>query len=171
MKNLGKAVLALSLLCSVTVLAQSKTGTKNASGYDKAKPLVDRVSGQGYGMAGCGLGSVVFGDKPGIVQIFATTTNGVSGNQTFAISSGTLNCGAKSGRSAEASAFIEMNKVAIENEVARGPGEALASLQQVTDCQGESFSSNFRKNYLQAFPQGGASIDQIHAVALGTCQN
>ena len=31
-----------------------------------------------YGDAGCGLGSILFGAKPGFVQVFASTTNGTS---------------------------------------------------------------------------------------------
>ena len=46
-------------------------------------------AGQGfeptYGLAGCGLGSMLIGSKPGIVQIFASTTNGSFGTQTFGI--------------------------------------------------------------------------------------
>ncbi|MFN7453535.1 MAG: DUF3015 family protein, partial [Pseudobdellovibrionaceae bacterium] len=44
-----------------------------------------------YGDAGCGLGSVIFGNEKGFSQIFAATTNGTVGNQTFGISSGTSN--------------------------------------------------------------------------------
>ena len=44
-----------------------------------------------YGTAGCGLGSLVFGNQKGIVQIFAATTNGLFGSQTFGITTGTSN--------------------------------------------------------------------------------
>ena len=37
----------------------------------------------GYGTAGCGLGSMLFGNQKGMVQVLAATTNGISGNQTF----------------------------------------------------------------------------------------
>ncbi|MCB9072358.1 MAG: DUF3015 family protein [Bdellovibrionaceae bacterium] len=47
---------------------------------------------KGYGLAGCGLGSVLFGAKPGGVQILAYTTNGSAGNQLFGITFGSLNC-------------------------------------------------------------------------------
>ena len=48
------------------------------------------VSAQ-YGMAGCGLGSVVISDD-GFLQVFAATTNGTSYSQSFGITSGTSNC-------------------------------------------------------------------------------
>jgi len=42
---------------------------------------------------GCGLGSVIFkGQDALLFQILAVTTNGTSGNQTFGITTGTLNC-------------------------------------------------------------------------------
>ena len=43
----------------------------------------------GYGAAGCGLGSMVFGSKPGAEQVVAATTNGTFGSQTFGITFGT----------------------------------------------------------------------------------
>ena len=43
-----------------------------------------------YGMAGCGLGSMLFGD--GGLQTSAATTNGIVANQSFGITSGTSNC-------------------------------------------------------------------------------
>ena len=40
-----------------------------------------------YGLAGCGLGSMVFGDQKGMIQILAATTNNTFGTQTFGITS------------------------------------------------------------------------------------
>jgi len=48
---------------------------------------------QPYGMAGCGLGSIAFGnDQTMFKQVLAATTNGTFGTQTFGITSGTSNC-------------------------------------------------------------------------------
>src|SRR5207302_8961923 len=44
-----------------------------------------------YGLAGCGLGSMIFGDQKGWIQVLAATTNGTFGTQTLVISSGTWN--------------------------------------------------------------------------------
>jgi hypothetical protein len=82
----------------------------------------------GYGSAGCGLGSMVIGNSQGFSQVFAATTNGTSGSQTFGISSGTSNCAAGG---STASLFIEANKVALSNDVARGRGESLTALSQI----------------------------------------
>ena len=49
----------------------------------------------GYGAAGCGLGSFVFGDNNSWwAQTLGATTNGTSGSQTFGITTGTSNCDA-----------------------------------------------------------------------------
>lgn len=45
-----------------------------------------------YGMAGCGLGSLVFQDQPGKIQIVAATVNNIVSPQTSAITSGTSGC-------------------------------------------------------------------------------
>jgi hypothetical protein len=132
------------------------------------KSLTEEFSGQGYGMAGCGLGSIVFGQQKGMVQIFATTTNGTLGNQTFGISSGTLNCG-ESGKTAKTEQFIQVNKVAIENDMARGQGETLTSLAQVMECSNSNFPTDMRSNYRQMFPHGGATANQLSAVAAKVC--
>ena len=135
----------------------------------KKKALVDEVAGQGYGMAGCGLGSIVFGDKPGMVQIFAATSNGIYGNQTFAITSGTSNCG-ESGRTAQVEQFINVNKVALEKEVVRGQGESLSSLSHLMGCQNLDFTTQMSKNYSRGFPNGKTSSSDLNKVALASCE-
>src|SRR4051812_1818938 len=99
----------LMLVCAVASLAL--TGASAQAQQKKAAPkkkaMVDEVSGQGYGVAGCGLGSIVFGPKPGMIQIVAATLNG-TGGQTFAITSGTSNCDI-SEMSQQAAVFIEIN--------------------------------------------------------------
>jgi hypothetical protein len=52
-------------------------------------------AGQAADNTGCGLGTVLWGDKADnsvISQSFQATTNGTFGNQTFGITSGTLGC-------------------------------------------------------------------------------
>jgi hypothetical protein len=94
----------------------------------------------GYGDAGCGLGSIIFGDSPGIVQIFATTSNllphpAVS-NQMFGISSGTSNCDAKGFdvSQLEQEKFVADNFSGLAKEMATGEGERLATLAGMLGC-------------------------------------
>src|SRR3954464_7446787 len=60
-----------------------------------------------YGTAGCGLGSLVFGDQKGAIQILAATTNTTFGTQTFGITTGTSNCVDTAAGSAGARIFTE----------------------------------------------------------------
>lgn len=131
------------------------------------KSLHQQFTGQGYGMAGCGLGSIVFGQEKGMVQIFAATTNSYGG-QTFAISSGTSNCG-ESGRNQATHEFIKVNKSNLEKDVVRGQGETLASLGQMLECTNSNFPQAVKSNYSREFPQGGATEGQLEAIALKAC--
>jgi hypothetical protein len=157
-----KIVLMIGAVLAIGMSAQ-------AAGKGNKPSLHDQFTGQGYGTAGCGLGSVVFGQQPGKVQVLASTTN-AWGGQTFAMSSGTSNCSnAFNGHAA--AEFIKVNKMALEKDIARGQGETLASLGQVMDCQNPQFASNMKKQYSQQFPQGGATEGQLEDVANQSCQN
>lgn len=98
------------------------------------------------GTAGCGLGNVVMGTDN---QIFAATTNGTSGNQTFGITSGTSNC-VDGHRMAQLNNYVESNKIALAKEAARGEGETLAGLTQIVGCKSE-FGSKIKNHYKQIF--------------------
>ena len=90
---------------------------------------------RGYGSAGCGLGSVVFGSQKGPVQILAATLNAMC-IQTFVMSSGTSNCKPVFGR--DATDFIDANRMTLAKEMARGAGETLDSLAVIYRCQNTS---------------------------------
>ena len=137
------------------------------SAHSAGKSAHDRFETGRYGTAGCGLGSMVFGDTPGMVQIFAATLNN-TGVQTFGITSGTSNCG-EGILSAQVTEFIETNRLALEKDIARGDGETLASLNNVLGCQNPDFKQNIRSNYRKSFPEGGASSAQIEAAAYKAC--
>lgn len=89
-----------------------------------------------YGAAGCGLGSIVFGADRGFVQIFAATTNGSSGSQTFGISSGTSNCvpSSKSEAFNNQREFISNNITVLAKEAAQGDGDTLRAFASTLGC-------------------------------------
>jgi hypothetical protein len=91
---------------------------------------------QGYGMAGCGLGSLVFKENNGM-QILAATTNGTFGNQTFGITSGTSNCtsGGIIKAQREQAAFAEVNFQDLKRNMAAGGGEFLTSFSSLLGCE------------------------------------
>lgn len=167
-------VLAIGLLAVLPLAAnaQKKAAAAPAAkpaAAKKAEPLVERYSGQGYGLAGCGLGSMVFGQQKGLIQVVAATLNG-TGVQTVGITLGTSNCSSP-GVFAKANQFIETNKVALENDIVRGEGENLASLGTVLECSNDDFGTSMKSNYVSTFPAGGASSDQLSAIALKSCVN
>ena len=111
----------------------------------------------GYGVAGCGLGSLAFQDQKGPIQILAATLNG-TGVQTFGITTGTSNCNDGANL---VKAYIETNHEAIKTAAARGQGEALVGLAKVYKCQNsETLSSALRSNYKNVFNTNNASQTQ-----------
>jgi hypothetical protein len=85
--------------------------------------------------AGCGVGTMVFKDKHGLVyNLLATTTNGMlfgTVSQTF----GMLNCPADASFNGKIASFIEFNKPQLAMEVAQGKGERLAALVEMYGVQ------------------------------------
>ena len=115
----------------------------------------------GYGTAGCGLGSMIIGSTGGIVQVFAATTNGTSGSQTFGISFGTSNCGG-GGAAPTVKGYIEANRESLANDISRGNGETLNNLSHLMGCAKTSaIGPVLQKNYKQIFPTMKASAEQI----------
>jgi hypothetical protein len=119
------------------------------------------AAADGYGPAGCGLGSMIFEPDSGFTQIFAATTNGTSGNQTFAISSGTSNCDSAGAGTASAKAFVQTNRAALAKEIARGTGESIVSLTQLAGCQNSrAVGATLQKRFKSIFPNSTVS-DQV----------
>jgi hypothetical protein len=117
-------------------------------------------AGGHYSQAGCGLGSMII-TSPGFTQVFAATTNGTAGNQTFGITSGTSNCDAGATH-ASVPAFVEANRVALANDAARGNGETVASLSEVLGCQDATeLGATLQKNYKSIFPTETVAAEQV----------
>ncbi len=115
-----------------------------------------------YGPAGCGLGSLIFEPNSGFTQIFAATTNGTFGNQTFGITSGTSNCAGGSGGSASAKAFVETNRAALARDIARGQGETIDGLSRLAGCRASgAVGSSLQRRFDQIFTDASASDSQV----------
>jgi hypothetical protein len=126
-----------------------------------------------YGDAGCGLGSMVIGSEKGAKQVMAATTNGTSGSQTFGITTGTSNCteGGIFKSAKQVPAYIELNKLALAKEAARGEGETLAGLAQLMGCQSASFGQSVKSNYNQIFVESNMQPMEIEARIKNVTQN
>lgn len=142
LKCLSLSVLALGLtgIFAESVMAQEAKKKVKKKKDDAAGETASATGGgyvPAYGPAGCGLGSIVMGPKPGFTQVFAATTNGCSGSQTFGITTGTSNC--KDGPGGEASAqerkvFVEMNYAQLSKEASQGDGEMLEAFADILGC-------------------------------------
>ncbi len=117
----------------------------------------------------CGWGSKLFDGQGGIApQVLAVTTNGTSGNQTFAISSGTSGC-TQDGvvrSNWKTAAFIDSNMNKLARDVSQGEGEtlkSLASLLQVAEQDQEHFNSTLKQNFAKVFPSHEASTEDVLA--------
>ena len=134
-----------------------------------APPAAPMSGGAKYGAAGCGLGSIVFGAKPGFMQVFAATTNGTLGSQTFGITSGTSNCSSSGGGGMAARQFIETNRQAFAKDVSRGSGETIASLATLTGCgDPKVVAVTLQKNFTTIFPNAGVSDTDVSAAAIAS---
>lgn len=129
----------------------------------------DLSNGKGYGAAGCGLGSMVFGDKEGPLQIIAATTNGTAGTQTFGMTTGTSNCGPSVFSQAETKAFIDNNAVALENDIVRGQGETLSTLSKMMKCDESVLSSTLKNNYKDIYSSNTSSSLKVIETAQKVC--
>lgn len=128
-----------------------------------------------YGSAGCGLGSMIFeGDQTWWKQVLAATTNG-TGIQTIGITLGTSNCDSPAPlKVGQAEAFIEANKVALANDIARGNGETIVGLSKVYGCSnsmefGQALKSNYTSIFSSADSSSAEITHNINTVAASTC--
>jgi hypothetical protein len=122
-----------------------------------------------YGPAGCGLGHMVVGADPGIVQLVAMTTNGVFSNQMFGITSGTLGCDV--GGTGSAMIFIQANREAVAKDMSRGSGDTLSSLAEIGGCSNpDALSSYLQTNFDLVFTDVTVSDQSVgeRVVALMT---
>lgn len=143
----------LLILVSGLVHAQAKKNT-GLIGHS-----LDKSSdGEPYGMAGCGLGSVLFGEtenKGG--QILAATTNGVYSNQTFGMSSGTSNCTPEQSQKVSTikknvQMFVSANREALANDIAKSNGETIVTLGKIIGCNDNNYlGSKLQSRYEKIF--------------------
>ena len=107
---------------------------------------------------GCGLGGVAFGDKEGLLwDLLGTFFNGVSGNQTFAMSTGTLDCDTKGRftKNDQMNIFVSENMDALAVDIATGQGESLEALAEIAQVPAEKHAilfTSLQKNFSKIYP-------------------
>jgi len=152
----------MSLLCGAGVLLLAGTAL---------------AAGQAEENCGCGLGTILWGNKADnsvLSQSLQATTNGLFGNQTFGITSGTLGCEqpANVATNDRLMEFAAANMDNLARDIARGEGESLdtlAELLAVPEANRDGFSANLQENFASIFVSGEESpavvIDRIVVAA------
>lgn len=117
----------------------------------------------------CGWGAKLFDGQSGIApQVLAVTTNGTSGNQTFAITSGTSGC-TQNGTvksSWKTAMFIDNNMNRLALDISAGQGEtldSLAALVGVDAANKDRFNNVLKSNFDSIFPTDSVSSGQVYA--------
>ena len=117
---------------------------------------------------GCGLGNMLFEGKDGMLQqVFASTTNGSLGTQTFGISSGTSECTQPPSFASneELNIFVAENMDNLVMDAAMGQGEyvnTLAALMDVPEPHRADFSHMLQDNFSTIFPD--ASVGYVEVI-------
>jgi hypothetical protein len=139
--------------------AAAPAGEVAAPAADSAAPAAESSAPKSehrapYGMAGCGLGSLIIKNHSKGPQIGASILN-IS--QVSAISSGSSNCGITKDDLAmkEQEVFMEVNLSSVAKDAAKGEGEHLSAFAEILGCgQGAElnvFSNLTRDNYSDIF--------------------
>ncbi|MBX5480478.1 MAG: DUF3015 family protein [Myxococcaceae bacterium] len=122
-----------------------------------------------YGAAGCGLGALVLGDEPGMIQIVAGTLNAIALNQSFGISSGTLECGEAATKSLKKNAqlYIEGNRELVARDIARGQGDTIIGLSAIAGCpDSKKVGAALQSQYEKIFPTGNESDEKVSSAII-----
>ncbi len=118
---------------------------------------------------GCGLGTILFknnADNSTILQTFQATTNGIYGNQTFGITTGTSDCQQpKSFVSNELlNEFMVANMDNLARDIAQGRGETLdafAELLGVPADQRPAFYQQLQSGFAKIFTAPGVQMASV----------
>ncbi len=120
---------------------------------------------------GCGIGTLIFEGKDGLVsQVFAATTNASFGNQTFGITSGTLECQ----KAPTLMSYERLNRFVGDNmdnlamDISRGQGEYLATLAVLLDVpvpERPALYSRLQENFARIYTSDDVTqIDVIRNI-------
>jgi hypothetical protein len=152
----------------IAVVLAALTGSAFAA--EKSTEAALRGTKGRYGDAGCGLGSLAFGDQQGAIQILAATLN-ATGVQTFGITTGTSNCSGLSGGQATR-IFIEANREALAKDVSRGSGETIGTLTWLNGCaDSKAVGATLQKNFSVIFPSENVSTDAVTEAVIKTLKD
>jgi len=129
------------------------------------------LSGVGWAVdpknTGCGLGSLAFEGQNGLIsQVLAATTNGIFGNQTFAITFGTWNCEKFKtwAYNEKVDSFVAHNMDNLARDIARGQGEyvnTLALLMGIPDAKRVAFRSQLQAHFSDIYTSDQVTYSEV----------
>lgn len=121
------------------------------------------ASSMAFAQPGCGVGAMVWKGQSGIApHVLAATTNGIFGNQTFGMTTGTLGC--ETNQSVQSMAmYMDSNIDKVARDMSRGSGEnleTLAVLLDVDEADRSEFNRLLQDNFATVFPNSDTTSDQ-----------
>ena len=129
-------------------------------------PMAALAAGENN-VGGCGWGSKLFDGESGLApQIFAATSNGLYGTNTFGMTSGTSGC-TQDGTvrsNWKTAMFIDGNKEKLARDMSTGGGEALDSLAHLHGVEAQdraAFNRLAKDNMARIFPSDTVSTRQV----------
>ena len=144
-----KKILSIIAIASTTISLSSAANAGNTSG--------------------CGLGSILLnGNKGAPSNIMAVTTNGISGNQTFGITSGTLGCNGNDvvRSSVKFAYFADENLDELAQDSAKGNGEyleAAAQILEIKEADKAYFFNVMQNNFSNIFSNENVNSTEVVA--------
>ena len=119
---------------------------------------------------GCGLGSIIIKNQStSVLQAFAATTNGTSGNQTFGISSGTSNCDKPTNfvSNDKLNRFVTENMDELASDISAGKGETLSTVAKLMNVENsQEFASKLQANFSNIYTsENVTSANVIDSIA------
>ncbi|MFW5825407.1 MAG: DUF3015 domain-containing protein [Marinobacter sp.] len=121
------------------------------------------ASSMAFAQPGCGVGAMIWKEQSGIApHVLAATTNGIFGNQTFGMTTGTLGC--ETNQSVQSMAmYMDSNIDKVARDMSRGSGEnldTLAVLLGVDEADRSEFNRLLKDNFASVFPSSDTTSDQ-----------
>jgi hypothetical protein len=125
--------------------------------------------GQAHLNTGCGLGTMAFknnADNSTLLQVVQTFLNGICGNQTFGISTGTSDCQQPKSFASndKASAFMVANMDNLARDIAQGRGETLdafAELMGVPADKRPEFYAQLQAGFTRIFTSSNVQMASV----------
>ena len=114
---------------------------------------------------GCGLGKVAIGEKEGLGwNLLGTFLNGISGNQTFGMTSGTLGCGESDlfVSNERMDIFVADNMDNLAVDIAMGSGESLDALMELAQVNDKTKAAEvLQANFDAIYPDASVGEAQV----------